>query len=1059
MHTLKFILKSMLVFSMLFPFLTTISSAQQVQLKRSHAITLPQSQVMNAQPAVGELDVIAIMVEFQPDSNRLTSGTGIFGDDGMDGLPYLSRANNFRVEPLPHDQQYFEAHLEFAKNYYEQSSDEKLTLNYHVLPQVYTLPEKMEAYSPTGETFTYEKIARLTKDAWQAVEDSGGIPQEITTGLDPDRTAFIIFHAGIGRDIELTGTNLDITPFDIPSIYLGKNSLGELLENTSFDGFPINNQQFRVTNSMIIPRTQSRRGLDIQENEFVFPLSINGLLIASIGSHLGLPDLFNTETGEPGIGRFGLMDGAGFFGYNGLLPPEPSAWEKIFLGWQDPFEVDVNTPNPITLQAASGRSVISIAKINLSASEYFLIENRHRDYNLNGITLTIQTPEGNLVEKTFTNQDEAFVFQEADFDTLLPAGSFVNASNFDFALPGGLDIGEDTDDPADDRNLNGGILIWHIDEAVINANIQSGGVNANPNRRGIDLEEADGAQDIGEGVTGALDNSAAFGTAFDFWWAGNNYRVILESGREVSFYENRFGPDTRPNNDSNTGAKSFFELYDFSENLRAAKFSIREVEATEYLFEQLFSTKETRSSYYYTNNHDYFDYFPLSLGIHETDTDTFLVAPSGSYTYTFDHLNPVEPDFQLGTDRQQPLIGDLLILMNNPLLGSNITAYDLDLPTQDKTVWSDRLSSGNGFISSQNGDTVNLDFTNISILTSDGSVILNANNFEFRSEIVNGKYVGINGNTVSFVGEDIPDYTSNAENRLFAGTIKSNKGNFYYLFEDGAFSIVNPNQEEPITLIFEEEKAEWPAIVDEGRIFRVNRNKSSIEGYNFNGAFLDNTPIFAPDGIQFIGTPLIADITGDNIQDILVVGQDEYSVNIFAYELNGNPIEGFPLYVGGAVNAQIQPIHPVLYENKLYAISHRGDLKAWEFRNFTNSQWPSRYGKNPYNKVSGDIQFSTSSGQSFSVLNGKETYNWPNPTDDETHIRFELEEPGGTVDIQVIDLSGRIIYEETTTSPGGYPQEIKVNTSQWGNGGYVARVKATVEGKTEIKLIKIGVVH
>lgn len=131
----------------------------------------------------------------------------------------------------------------------------------------------------------------------------------------------MIFHAGVGRDIELTGTNLDITPLDIPSLYLRKQNLASLLSEPSFQGFPVNDGTFRVTNSMVIPRTETRRGLDIQENEFAFPLSINGLLIASIGSHLGLPDLFNTETGDPGIGRFGLMDGAGFFSFNGLLPP------------------------------------------------------------------------------------------------------------------------------------------------------------------------------------------------------------------------------------------------------------------------------------------------------------------------------------------------------------------------------------------------------------------------------------------------------------------------------------------------------------------------------------------------------------------------------------------------------------------------------------------------------------------------------------------------------------------------------------------------------------------
>ncbi|HBQ61907.1 MAG TPA: hypothetical protein DD671_20470 [Balneolaceae bacterium] len=665
----------------------------------------------------------------------------------------------------------------------------------------------MEEYSPTGENFTNEKIGQLVQDAWTEVANG---PNFDDTGLDPENTAFIIFHAGVGRDIELTGTNLDITPFDIPSLYLTKGYLGNLLDQPNFNGFEVNDGSFRVTNSMIIPRTESRRGLDIQEDEFVFPLSINGLLIASIGSHLGLPDLFNTETGDPAIGRFGLMDGAGFFAYNGLLPPEPSAWEKIYLGWETPFEISENRSTPIELTASSLDQPNSIAKYSLSSSEYFLIENRHRDPDGNGITITIREPNGNEVQQTFTNEDEAFVFQEAGFDSLLQAGTFVNATNFDFSEPGGLDVGEDEDDPSDDRNLNGGILIWHIDEAVIDAQLQSGLVNADPQRRGVDLEEADGAQDIGKALAGALDNSAAFGTAFDFWWDGNDYRVILETGREVSFYDNRFGPDTRPNNDSNTGAKSFFELYDFSENLPAATFSIRAVETEGILFEPLFSTNETRNTTYFTWEHDYYDYYPLSLGIHEADTDTFLVAPTKDFTYAFDHLDPVEPNYHLGSSRQQPIFGDLLIISNNPRNYSEITTngYDLDLPTQDKSVWNTQTSANQGFISSQDGETVDLDFTDISINVDDGSVIQNTSGYEFRSEVVNGKFVGINGSTVIFVGEDIPDHTSNAENRLFAGTIKSNQGNFYYLFEDGAFSIVDPNKEHPITPIFEEEKAE-----------------------------------------------------------------------------------------------------------------------------------------------------------------------------------------------------------------------------------------------------------
>ncbi len=1051
----KFFVKSMLAVSMLFLFCNSGAEAQNVPLKRSHAISDLQTISRSDLNATGTLNVVAVMVEFQPDTNRLTSGTGIFGSDGMEGLPYLRRAEDFRIEPLPHDRSYFEAHLEFAKNYYEKASDGKLTLNYRVLPDIYRLPEKMEQYSPTGETFTNEKIATLIKNAWNEVADGSGFDD---SGLDPQNTAFVIFHAGVGRDIELTGTNLDITPLDIPSLYLSKQNLAELLEEPGFDGFEVNNGSFRVTNSMVIPRTESRRGLDIQENEFVFPLSINGLLIASIGSHLGLPDLFNTETGDPAIGRFGLMDGAGFFAYNGLLPPEPSAWEKVYLGWETPFEITEKTSGDIQLPAGSLSEQNSIARYSLSNSEYFLIENRHRDPDGNGTTITIRKSDGTEVQQTFTNQNEAFVFQEADFDTLLESGTFVDATNFDFSLPGGLDVGENENDPEDDRFLNGGILIWHIDEGVINQQLSSGRVNADPQRRGVDLEEADGAQDIGIPLAGALDNSAAFGTAFDFWWSGNDYRVILQSGNEVSFYENRFAPDTRPNNNSNSGALSFFELYDFSDNLPTASFKIKASESENAIFEQVSSASSPADSVYFTNGLKYWDYYPLSLRVSDALDDTLLIIPRKDAIQVSDYDTlGFTGVITFGRYASQPLqISPEYLVYSN--LENRTVGYRAYSPaTLNWPGWMVNTPLTDGFLSSQDGAIVDLDFSDTSIDGSNGTVIPNNSGFEFRSEIVNEKFAGINGNEVTFVGEDIPNYSSDAENRLFAGTIKTDGDNWYYLFEDGAFTLVNPTLNDPFVTIFEEEKAEWPAIFGHGSIYRVSRSTNQVIGYNTNGAILENTPIDAPQGIQFIGTPLVADITGDNIQDILVVGQDEYSVNVFAYESNGEPIEGFPLYVGGSQGKEVQPIHPAFFGNILYAISHKGELKSWRFSNFTSSEWPTRYGKNPYNKVSAEIKVGGTQENEFSVLNSSETYNWPNPATDHTNIRFELEQPGGTVEITVITMSGKVIFKDTINSPGGAPQEISINTQNWASGGYVARVKATVEGRSETKLIKIGV--
>tara|TARA_Y100001935_G_scaffold254275_1_gene262771 strand:+ start:38108 stop:41257 length:3150 start_codon:yes stop_codon:yes gene_type:complete len=1049
----------MLLLGMLFLFSPSTTSAQQSRVLRTHSISTPTLQQTQV-PTTGTLNVVAVMVQFQPDTNRLTSGTGIFGNDGMEGLPYLSNQTDTRIDPLPHNQQYFESHLEFAKNYFEKSSDDQLTLNYTVLPGVFTLPKKMEEYSPIGEEFTLDKLGDLLNDTWTAVEDAGGFN---ATGLDPENTAFVIFHAGVGRDIELTGTSLDITPYDIPSIYLRKQDLQNIFENPSFSGFPINGGAFRVTNSLIIPRTESRRAEDISGNEVVFPLSINGLLCASIGSHLGLPDLFNTDTGEPAIGRFGLMDGAGFFAYNGLLPPEPSAWEKIYLGWETPFEITPQTDGAIYLPATSLDQPNSIAKLSLSSSEYFLIENRHRDPENDGLIITIRTPDGTEVQQSFTNNDSELIYQESDFDTLLTAGTIIDVDNFDFSLPGGLEIGDDEEEgTADDRELNGGILIWQIDEAIINQKLASGGINADPLRRGVDLEEADGAQDIGRDV-GLLDNSSSFGYAYDFWWSDNNYRVITETTTIDLNPDNQFGPDTYPDNRSNSGAPSFFELYEFSDILPVASFRIRSVSSVDTGYEQVLNIPAIASNTYTTDN-DYWNFYPLSIGFYSNTSDTLVVVPGSANIYFTDYHSGTAIQTISTISNQQPILGDQFILASNPTIEEPLSPGNIRItehpgvPNNLSAAYTITSPPNGAFISTENGSVIHPDFTETSY-EYDGTSVNSFDAPAFRSEAINNSYAEIDGNLVR-ISSSNDSYGTSYTDRLYVGTIQTiMASNQYFVFEDGAFRLIDPTSNEFVVTIFEEDNAEWPAISDSLEIFRINKQENVLEGYNRYGALLHNMPVSAPNGFTFIGTPLLADITGDNEQDILVVTQDDYSVNIFAYEMDGTAIQGFPLYVGESLGSNIQPIHPAFFENTLFAVSHTGDLKSWRFNNFTTSVWPSRYGDNPYNKISARTVISTTSSPSFSVLNKTETYNWPNPARDETNIRFELAAPGGNVDITIIDLTGRVIYETTVSARGGAPEEITLDTRSWGSGAYLAMIKAEVDGKTESKLIKIGVVH
>ncbi|HKL18944.1 MAG TPA: T9SS type A sorting domain-containing protein, partial [Halalkalibaculum sp.] len=925
---------------------------------------------------------------------------------------------------------------------------------------------RMEYYSPTGETFSNEQLALLARDAWAEVEERGGFD---TSNLDPDKTAFIVFHAGVGRDIQLTGTTLDITPQDIPSLTLNRESLSELLQDPTFTGFPINDGSFRISNTLILPRTLSRRGEDITGREFVLQLSTNGLIAASIGSYFGLPDLFNTQTGDSGIGRFGLMDGESFFSYRGLFPPYPSAWERVQLGWQDTFSITASqTPDEIQLPAASAGQINSIARYSLSSDEYFLVENRHRDPENNGATLTIRKPDGATVEQSFSNDNRTFTNQEAGFEELFTAGVLVDTDNFDWSLPGGLDIGADEEaGTADDRFLNGGILIWHIDEAVIRNELNQQAVNANPERRGVDLEEADGAQDIGEAANSNFSNQGR-GWAFDFWWRGNNASVVTLQDDTLRLYENRFSVDTTPSNQSNSGAKSYFEFFDFSENLPIASFRVQPI-STDFVNTVSITGEPVPNQSAFIDSDDlYRTDYPPELSIYTAQSDTFLIIPASESVYAL-QLNSGDGNyFNFEVPKpQQPFTADRLILAGSPAAesgsGINISSWSWN-GSNWQNGWQATSNPNRGFLSSQTGDTLLVDFSQERFLVNNGARLPNLPEPVQSSASLAGLRSMLTPGTLSVNGETYSISDTGGNRRLYTGAFQIEPGEpAFYLFSNSTFSVIKTGDDRSFEDIAEASFLDWPALADfngDGFMDMLYTDGSGkqLYGKNVRGAVLKNFPINAPQGSRFIGTPLIADLEGDGSRDLLITVQDSVSMNIYSYDQQGAVKENFPLYVGSIQNQDFQPIHPVINNQNLYAISHLGEVKAWNFPQMQEVLWDSRYGNESFNKITGRMSGNDSPGLPVSMLVDEETYNWPNPASDITNIRYLLRE-SGRVDIKIISQGGRIIYDESFEAAGGVPEEQQINTSNWGNGVYFAMVTANINGREARKMIKIAVVH
>jgi immune inhibitor A len=194
---------------------------------------------------------------------------------------------------------------------------------------------------------------------------------------------------------------------------------------------------------------------------------------------LGLPDLYNTETGVSVVGPFCLMDeGAwnGPMGKAGSVPCHLSAPMKHFLGWVDPLEVCLGCDGPAEVSGAEigahgtssrpYRVLQNPGGVDWSESgggtgEYFMLENRQRQYGY----FEAYLPASGLliwrVDESRPNNDDpshrlAEIIQ-ADGETVDPGVPGVNIPGEASDLwPGSLDKRAFTPTTVPASNLSGG---------------------------------------------------------------------------------------------------------------------------------------------------------------------------------------------------------------------------------------------------------------------------------------------------------------------------------------------------------------------------------------------------------------------------------------------------------------------------------------------------------------------------------------------------------------------------------------------------------------------------
>ncbi|HTY35726.1 MAG TPA: FG-GAP-like repeat-containing protein, partial [Bacteroidota bacterium] len=919
-------------------------------------------------------------------------------------------------------------------------------------------------------------LGNLIIDAWQAVDS-------LFPALQFNKyNAFLVFHAGSGRDVDLVSSlGYDPTPFDLPSITFNLKTLRNYVGDQSYAGVPVSKGSFRITNTMLLPETETRV---FSSNGLTDTLqgSINGLLANSFGSYLGLPDLFNTSTGASAIGQFGLMDIAGgFVFYSGMFPPEPSAWEKIYLGWVTPITVSPGT-STLTLPAVglkTGRD--TVYKVPISDREYFLIENRMRDPKSDGLHLSIRTG-GKTITRFFAKDTVGFNFQE----TNLIAGSVIDVDDFDWALPSATA-------EADSNYVGGGILIWHVDEDVIAQGLATNSVNADATHRGLNLEEADGSPDLGRTYDFLSAGSGTeLGYQQDFWYSGN----------PIPTYTNVFDKNSRPNSRSNSGALSLVTIRDFSKRLPRMTATVDIGDNSAKRISALSRSLPAQTS----------ATPPVTIG-----STIFMGVDGKILAFRNDGSRAVKDTTGILSSKGGAMAPAVTMVGNNYFVAGS----------QDSTLTILNVAD-------QNGDGL-FDSVTLVPLTQVGSsgstkvqisgVLTTAPMFADLSvvpQVVVGTSVGevwafsyggvlqsrttVSSSPVTSLAQ-LPsaslsrptDLFFTSGGRLYRGTfgdvnsvsrgdsslpwlcvgVVSRSGNIVVVAQSGG-QVVKAFSSDLSQQIFES-RLSGNGIVSvaaadidgDGEKDVVLVSADRITVLNRTGTYLSGYPVFAPTGFHFVGAPMIADINGDLQMEIVA---SVSSGNLMAYDKDGRTVSGYPIKLAspGETSLALMPtvsgnlgilgltapqsIQVVPLGSSSAAAStssmqaveltkpYRADLIAW-------SQYLKDSRHSDYDGTAGG-----STPISTEFFPHSRVYNWPNPVyGSTTRIRYFTSEDAA-ISIKILDLAGVKIAELQSTSRGGMDGEIPWDVSKIQSGVYFARVEAKGASHSDVAVIKIAVV-
>ncbi|MBN2829665.1 MAG: T9SS type A sorting domain-containing protein [Candidatus Cloacimonetes bacterium] len=959
---------------------------------------------------------------------------------------------------LVHDYNYFKRLMLHVSDYWSDASHGQYELyeNIRVYESVVRLPQDHFWYG--NDEYSDERMVRYFEDLVASVD------------ADVDFSEYqgiMTIYAGAGQESDIDGLRTN----EIWSTFLSRKDLREINDpdNDEYQGI-LTNDGVYVKELAIVAETEFQDYFPtegFEANSYLF--SNFGVTLHQFGKLLGLPTLFDNVSSNgrsQGIGNYGIM-GSGSWNGNGYIPALPCAWSRYYLGWENAIEINVNQVDiPIDQTLDKFHTNPLMYKVPISETEYFLVECRSQNpdgsYYNGTATFTFDLVENQTYYPPDPNNPDAPLQPKFDFMT----NRYLNCE-WDIALPGlgGPAVGSAFED-------NSGIFIWHIDELVIDAlfspDYEVNQVNSYATHKGVDLEEADGVQNLD---TAAI-NPNMYGGPFDSFRANNN---------DYFGFDNYNGQISQPTAVSYYGGIPL-EIYDISSQSTTMSFSTRFQWSlsTNYIGENTIPAASLdydndgvdeifypmpNGAYYLWKGEELFPGFPGSGATqlsefysYDNEFNRILVPYGSTNTVSLLCMEHASPDSGLvnlnGLQYNKKWAGPIVITEEEYLLplnhtndhGSSIIVLDKNFDLKAEVVLEDSLLTN---IAWKDGNIYALtdkeEYTTMYKIYQENGVY---SFYEFQSEVGKDDYVkALFCANIRPENNDVDMMVIQCTDRIYFFT----ENEFVY---PNCIGFVPPIRYSPIMLPYETTGLLSFGDMDKnGSLDIIAGWENGIAVYGYNGQLLnEGLDIVSPaDTTGVAGGAFPADIDGDGKLEII----GNFSLNrMYVWEDNFRVKRGYPNKF--SERSRTYPFLHTDADGNTYLMSavDNGKLfrKVIESSNLEiTSSWYAEYGNLQRTaSYTGEETENIYTGTKTFVKD--EVYVYPNPyssiTGDELKIKLMVSK-NIDVEIKVFDIAANCIYKDKIACQAymSNTDKIKLNTKKISSGVYFIVLKAGNEKK------------